>query len=57
MPKTLDDKQKRLLRRKNHIKRDLLSTKYSPKIIPSNSREAEDDRRFRRYKEIDPNDE
>ena len=47
-----DSKEKRKVRRRNHIARDLLSSKqYREQTIKRQRQEDEDERRFRRYKE------
>jgi len=47
-----DNKEKRKVRRRNHIARDLLSSKqYREKSIKRIRQEDEDERRYRRYGE------
>lgn len=49
MPKVDSEKAKRLLRRKDHIKKDLMTPKYKARAVPPARAEDEDERRFRRY--------
>lgn len=46
---TMHDKEKRAIRRRNHIAKDLMSPKYKPKRIERQRREEEDERNYRRY--------
>jgi len=50
-----DEKDRRAVRRRNHVARDLRSPKYAPRVVRARTREDEDERRFRRYglEEID----
>ena len=57
MPNVKNPKERRLLRRKNHIAKDLrITPKYRQRVVPDNLREDEDERRFRRYRDYDPTD-
>lgn len=49
MPKVESEKDKRLIRRKNHIAKDLWTPKYRARAVPQAKSEDEDERRFRRY--------
>jgi hypothetical protein len=48
-----EGKEVRAARRRNHIAKDLRTPKYRHQTVEPRRREDEDERRFRKYKELD----